>query len=608
MAIKTRDEIEEKYKWDLSKIYASEDDWFKDYKYVQSNCDKYLEFKDKLNSADMILKYYEFHQEIRKKFDAVYSYAFLKFNEDTANVHYQELREKARKLSARMRTRYSCVLSELRKLSKEDFDRFMEEEPKLKIYNYNLNNILNNGTHKLPKEEAELISSLRKALNNPTDAFKALIYSDMKFGTIKDGKGNEVELSDNIYSKYISDNDRTVRKNAFYTLYQRYEEMQNIFANLYSAKVNIDNVIALRKGYSDAREAALFGNKSKLNIYDNLLDVLHQNLYIMDDYYALKKEVMGLDEIHVYDIYAPLVPSAKHIYTFEEAEDIVLNALSVLGDKYINDLKRAFDEKWIDVMPYKGKANTFSWCSYTINPYILLNFMGTFNSISDLAHELGHSMHTYYSNKHNPYVYYRYDEFIGEVASQVNELILIRYLINHTNNQKEKLSILDNSMEFFKSTIVRQTMFAEFEYLTHKKEQEGTFLTSEFLSDTYYELYKKYSGNNMISDKEIRYEWSKIPHFFNYDFYVYQYATGLAIASYIVTNIMSGDKNFLSRYLKFLTLGESMSSVEELKMIGVDISDSNVIQAAMDMFKANIDEFKKEKLEIDGFQKSLKIR
>ena len=606
--VKTREEIEDKYKWDLSMIYVSDDDWFKDYEDVMSNCEKYLEFKGKLNSADMILKYYEFHQEIRKKFDSVYTYAYLKFYEDTSNVHYRELREKVRKLSSEMSSKKSWVLSELRQLSKEDLDRFMEEEPRLKIYDYEFKNILNGGGHGLSKEDKKLISSLRKVLNNPEDTFNALRYSDMKFGVIKDGDGNEVELSDTNYSRYIRDNNREVRKSAFYTLYQRYEEMQNIFANLYSAKVSADNVIALRKGYNDAREAALFGDENKLNIYDSLIDVLHKNLYIMDEYYALKKEVMGLDEIHIYDIYGPLVPSANHIYTFEEAEDIILNALSVLGDEYINDLRRAFDEKWIDVMPSKGKAGTCSWYSYTTKPYILLNFMGTFNAVSVLAHELGHSMHTYYTNKHNPYVYYHNEVFIAEIASQVNELILNRYLIDHTDDKNEKLAIMDSLMELFKGSVVRQTMFAEFEYLMHKKEQDGIALTSAFLSDEYYKLYKKYSGNNMISDKEIRYEWEKIPQFYNSDFYVYQYATGLAIASYIVTNIMSGDKNFLKGYLKFLTLGGSMDAVDELKIVGVDMADPDLIQSAMDMFKGLIGEFKEEKLETDGFQKTLKIR
>ena len=589
---KTRDEVEEKYKWDLSKIYVSEDEWLKDFEYVKANGDKYLEFKGKLNNADTIYEYFMFDEKFSKKSDAVYMYAALKFDEDISNSKYQELKGKIEKVLTEISTKTSFALPELLRLSKEDFDRFMVEKPELKMYDYEFENILRMKDHILSDAEEELLSSLGKSLNNPEDTASYLRNSDMKFGVIKDASGNEVELSNINFSKYIMDSDREVRKNAFYTLYKEYEDLQNTFASSYSGKVSMDNVVALRRGFKDAREAALFDSNINPRVYDNLIDVLHRNLAIMDDYYALKKEVMGLDELHIYDIYGALVPDSSKSYTFEDAKDIVLDALSVLGDDYITDLKKAFDEKWIDVMPSKGKkGGAYSWGCYTSCPYLLLNFNGKFDDVSTLAHELGHSMHSYYSNKNNPYIYHQYKIFVAEVASQVNELILARYLINHTDDKNEKLVILDSLMELFKGSIVRQTMFAEFEDLMHRKEQDGYVLTSEFISDNYYELYKKYSGNNMISDKEIRYEWEKIPHFY-YNFYVYQYATGLAAASYIATKIMSGDKEMLNNYLKFLTLGGSMDPIDELKVSGVDMNNPDVIQSAMDMFKDLIDEFK----------------
>ena len=589
---KTRDEIDEKYKWDLNQIYASEDEWLKDFEYVKANGDKYLEFKGKLNNVDNIYQFLKFDEEFSKKSDAVYMYAALKFDEDTSNSKYQELKGKIEKVLTEISTKTAFVLPELLKLSKEDFDNFMEEIPEIKMYEYEFRNILRMKNHILSDSEEELLSSLGKSLNSPEDTASYLRNSDMKFGVIKDGDGNEVELSNINFSKYIMDNNREVRKSAFYTLYKEYENLQNTFASSYSGKVNTDNVLALRRGYKDAREAALFDSNIDSKVYDNLIEVLHCNLDIMDDYYALKKEVMGLDELHIYDIYGALVPDSSKSYTFEEAKNIVMDALSILGDNYINDLKRAFDEKWIDVMPSKGKkGGAYSWGSYTTNPYLLLNFNGKFDDVSTLAHELGHSMHSYYSNKNNPYVYHQYKIFVAEVASQVNELILARYLINHTDDKNEKLSIIDSLMELFKGSIVRQTMFAEFEYLMHKKEQEGTVLTSEFLSNEYYKLYEKYSGHNMISDKEIRYEWEKIPHFY-YNFYVYQYATGLAAASYIAKNIMKGDKEALKNYLKFLTLGGSQDPIDELKVAGVDMNDPKVIQSAMDTFKDLIEEFK----------------
>lgn len=589
---KTRDEIDEKYKWDLSKIYISEDEWLKDYEYVKANGDKYLEFKGKLNNADTIYEYLMFDEEFSKKVDAVYMYAALKFDEDTSNSKYQELKGKIEKVLTDIGAKSSYVLPELLKLSKEDFDRFMNEKSELKMYEYEFRNVLRMKNHILSDKEEELLSSLGKSLNNSEDTASYLRNSDMKFGIIKDSDNNDVELSNINFSKYIMDNNREVRKSAFYTLYKEYENLQNTFASSYSGKVNTDNVLALRRGFKDARDAALFDSNIDNKVYDNLIDVLHKNLYIMDDYYALKKEVMGLDEIHIYDIYSSLVLESNKNYTFEEAKDIVISALSILGDSYITDLSKAFDEKWIDVMPSHGKkGGAYSWGSYTTNPYLLLNFNGKFDDVSTLAHELGHSMHSYYSNKNNPYVYHQYKIFVAEVASQVNELILARYLINHTDDKNEKLSIIDSLMELFKGSIVRQTMFAEFEYLIHKKEQEGTVLTSEFLSNEYYKLYEKYSGHNMTSDKEIRYEWEKIPHFY-YNFYVYQYATGLAAASYIAENIMNDDKEALNNYLKFLTLGGSMDPIDELKVAGVDMNNPKVIQSAMDTFKGLIEEFK----------------
>lgn len=590
---KTRDEIDDKYKWDLSQIYSSLEEWNKDFEYVKANGDKYLEFKGKLNNADNILKYFKFAEEFSKKADSLYMYAALKFDEDTSNSKYQELKGKIEKLLTDLSAKTSFVLPELLKLSKEDFDKFMIEKAELKMYDYEFRNILRMKDHILSDKEEELLASLGKSLNNPEDTTNYLRNSDMKFGIIKDGLGNDVELSNTNFSKYIMDSNRDVRKSAFETLYKEYENLKNTFASSYAGKVNTDNVLALRRGFKDAREAALFGSNIDVSVYDNLIKVIHDNLSIMDDYYALKKEVMGLDEVHIYDIYSSLVPESDKTYTFEEAKKIVFDALSILDDDYISNLNKAFDEKWIDVMPSKGKkGGAYSWGSYTTNPYLLLNFNDKFTDISTLAHELGHSMHSYYSNENNPYIYHQYKSFVAEVASQVNELILARYLIDYTSDKNEKLAILDNLMELFKGSIVRQTMFAEFEYLTHKKEEEGTILTSEFLSNEYYKLYEKYSGHNMISDKEIRYEWEKIPHFYEYNFYVYQYATGLAAANYIASKIMKGDKEALNNYLKFLTLGGSMDPIDELKVAGVDMNNPKVIEEAMDTFKGLIDEFK----------------
>ena len=586
-----RSEIKEEMKWDLSSLYKSESDFDKDFKYLENNYLKYKDFEGKLNNAKSIYDFFVFDEEFSKKYEAVCCYSSLRFDEDVTNFKYQEISGKIDKLSTSISEVTSFIIPEMMKLSMDKVHKFMEEEPRLKLYEFEFENLLRGKKHVLSSSQERLFSLLSSPLSSFEEISSYLCNSDIKFGTIlKDGK--EEELTNTNFSNYISDKDRNVRKDAFYKLYKQYENMQNTFASAYSNHVKYINTNAKIRGYKDAREAALFGSNVDSKIYDNLIDTIHKNLYIMDDYYKLKKEVLGLDEIHIYDIYADLISESSKKYSFEEARDIVLDALSILGDDYIRDLKKAFTDKWIDVYPNDGKrGGAYSSGCYTSNPYVLLNFNGKFNDVSTLAHELGHSMHTYYSTLNNPYVYHNYRIFVAEVASQVNEIILARYLINHTDDRLEKLNILDSLMELFKASIIRQTMFAEFEYNMHKAEENGEVLTSKFISDSYYDLYKKYSGNEMISDPEIRYEWEKIPHFY-YNFYVYQYATGLAAACFIASNILDGNKDALKKYLKFLTLGGSMYPVDELKVAGVDISNPEVIQKGLDMFKSVIEEFK----------------
>ena len=587
----SRDEINDDMKWDLSSLYKCESDFDKDFKYLENNYLKYKDFEGKLNNAKSIYDFFVFDEEFSKKYEATCCYSSLKFDEDVTNFKYQELSGKIDKLSTSISEVTSFIIPEMMKLSMDEVHKFIKEEPRLKMYEFEFENLLRGKKHVLSFKEEKLISLLSSPLSSFEEISSYLCNSDIKFGAIlKDGK--EEELTNTNFSNFITDKDRNIRKEAFYKLYKQYENMQNTFASLYSNHVKYINTNAKIRGYKDAREAALFGSNVDGKIYDNLINTIHKNLYIMDDYYKLKKEVLGLDEIHIYDIYADLISESSKKYTFEEARDIVLDALSVLGKEYVNDLKKAFSDKWIDVYPNDGKrGGAYSSGCYTSNPYVLLNFNGKYNDVSTLAHELGHSMHTYYSIKNNPYVYHNYRIFVAEVASQVNEIILARYLINHTDDRQEKLNILDSLMELFKGSIVRQTMFAEFEYKMHMAEESGEILTSKFISDNYFELYKKYSGSEMISDPEIRYEWEKIPHFY-YNFYVYQYATGLAAACYIASNILDGNKEALDKYLKFLTLGGSMYPVDELKVAGVDISNPEVIQKGMDMFKNVIDEFR----------------
>lgn len=589
---KLRSEIKEEDKWDLTGLYKMEDEWNKDYDELQGLISKFDDFKGKLNNSKDILKYFEFNNEVNLKLENVCVYTYLKFDEDTTNTHFQELKGRADNLLSEFSLVSSFVMPELCKLSKDDIEKFMAEEEGLRKYKYDFDCILRIKNHVLSDKEESLLSNLEKPMSVSEEVSSYLRDADMKFSPIKDEDGNEVELTNTNYERFITSKDRNVRKSAFLTLYKSYEELIHTFASAYQGKVSLANRMAKIRGYKGAREAALDSNFVDNKIYDNLVATVNKHLDIMDDYYAMKREVMGLPEIHIYDIYSRLVPSYDKKYTFEKAKNIVLEALSVLGDDYVNNLKKAFDERWIDIYPNKGKTGgAYERGCYKTHPYVLLNFNGKFNDVSTIAHELGHAMHSYYSDKNNDYAHHQYEIFVAEVASQVNEILLAKYLLNKSTDRNEKLYILDNLMETFKGSIIRQTMFAEFEDLMHKEEAKGTVLTSDFLSDNYYKLYQKYSGKNMISDKEIRYEWARIPHFY-YDFYVYQYSTGLASACFIANNILNKKEGFLEKYLKFLSLGGSMDPVDELREAGVDISKPEVIEEALNMFKETIEEFK----------------
>jgi len=589
--MKKRDMIDDKFKWDLSSLYKSDDEFEVDFKFLEDNYLEYKKFEGKLNNSSDIYDFFIFDEKFSTIFEKVISYSSLKFDEDVTNFKYQEMSGRVDNLYAKIGEVTSFIVPEMMKLNNDDIDRFIDENEKLELYRFELEELLRGKPHILSLEEERLLTLLSNPLGSFEEISSYLCNSDIKFGKILDKDGDEKELTNTNFSIYISSLDRSVRKRAFDALYKQYENMQNTFAKIYSSHVRFMNTNAKIRGYKSARDAALFGGNIDPNIYDNLIDTVHKNLFVMDDYYKLKKDVLGLDELHVYDIYTPLIGESTKKYSFDEAKGYVLDALSVLGEEYVRDLKQAFDDRWIDVYPNEGKkGGAYSGGCYLSNPYVLLNFNGKFNDVSTLAHELGHSMHSYYSKANNPFIYYEYKIFVAEVASQVNEIILSRYLIDHTDDRLEKLNILDNLMELFKGSIVRQTMFAEFEKYMHEADN-STILTSKFISDKYFELYKLYSGSEMTCDDLIRYEWEKIPHFY-YNFYVYQYATGLAAACYIASNILEGKEGALESYLRFLKLGGSKHPVDELKEAMVDMNNPEVIQKCMDMFRDTIREFK----------------
>ena len=436
-----------------------------------------------------------------------------------------------------------------------------------------------------------MLADLSLIFGNNYETYELLKDNDMSFPSfIVDG--NKYELDNNKYSLYIESDNRRVRKGAFDTLYETYKNFKNVFGSLVVSNIKEEVAMAKIKKYNSSIEASLYRDELDLSIYQNLVSTINDRMDVLHRYYELKKKVLGVDELHVYDVYANLVKLDNFKYPFDVACDTVVKALSVLGDEYVSILKDGLNNRWIDVYPNRGKrSGGYSSGSYDTNPYILLNYQDKYDDMSTLAHELGHSIHSYYTRKNNPYQYGHYSIFVAEVASTVNELLLAKYVIKNSNDKNEKLFILNRMLELFRATIYRQTMFAEFERDIYQMVEDGRPVTSDILSDEYYNLNKKYYGIDVCVDDLIKYEWERIPHFF-YNFYVYKYATGLSAACYIVASILDG-KIKVDDYISFLKCGKSKNPLDSLKIAGVDLSDESVISSAIDMFGETIDEFDK---------------
>lgn len=486
----------------------------------------------------------------------------------------------------------SFVVPEILKLDEEKLNTFYKDEEKLEDYRFSIENIYRFKNHTLDEEKEKMLSNLSKCLSNPEETYEALTDSDFEYDYITDEKGNKVKFNESNYSLFIKSKDRSVRKKAFEMLHNKYKKYIRTITSTYKGEVENNVVLAKIRNYDSAISASLYSDNVPVDIYNNLIKVVNDNMNVLYDYYDLKKKILSLDRLHMYDTYVEIINKIDKKYSFDEAKEIVIDALSVLGDKYVKNLKKAFDEKWIDIYHSKGKrSGAYSSGNFDVNPYVLLNFEGTLNDVSTLAHELGHSMHTYLSCKNNPYQYSSYEIFVAEVASTVNELLLANYMLKNSKNKDEKLAIINHILDLYKATLYRQTMFAEFEKETHKLREKGEVLTSELLSNTYYNLVKKYFGPNVLCDDLIRYEWARIPHFY-YNFYVYKYATGISAASYIVDGILKNKEGALENYINFLKTGGSMYPLDELKIAGVNLNSKSVILSAIKTFEKYLKEFK----------------
>jgi len=579
--------------WDLEKIYPSINDYQKDYDTVKKLMNSITNYKDHiLDSSKSLLELLELDQKIERTISKMATFAYRKYDEDLSNTKNQELKGNFDKLYAEYNKNGSFIVPEILKAEYTLIEKYISEEEKLKEYELLLKRIFRNKPHILTEQEEKILSSMQLITAEPQKIAAIIRNSELQFETIKDENGNEIKLNNENCMLFLKNKDRRVRKEAFEALYNSYSKYKETLAETLQGHVMVLSNSAKLRNFKNSKEASLFGNRVDVKIYDNLIKVIHDRMNVVYDYFNLKKEVLKLDDFCLYDTYVNLENGIDKKYTFEEAKNIVLDVVKVFGEDYQKIINEAFDNRWIDIYPNKSKrGGAYSSGSYDTMPYILLNFLGSYHDVSTLIHELGHSMHTYYSNKNNSYLYSGYKIFVAEVASTVNEMLLNYYMLEHVKTKEEKRAILSEMMDLFKSTLYRQTMFSEFEDFIFNEYENGKVLTNELLSNKYYELNKEYFGNNIIINDEIRYEWERIPHFY-YDFYVYQYATGLSAACYIVNRIRNKEKNAVEDYLKFLSSGDSMNPIDELKIAGVDMLDEKVINEAIDMFQELINEYR----------------
>lgn len=589
-----RNNVEEKYKWNLKLIYKDEEQFNKDYNTVKNKINEFEKNEKIMNdNAETFYNTINEYFNISRMLEKLMSYTNLLFDEDTSNNKNQALKGKVEKLYNTYIEKSYFISSNILKKEYTEIEKYYKEIPDLKKYEIIIKNEYRYKEHTLSDSEEKLLSNISKMLNNNYETYELLKDSDLKYGKIINENNEEIEVSENNYSILIESKNRETRKKAFKKLYEVYKQYANSFASLLSGNITENNTISKIKKYDSTLEWCLYKDEVNAEVYDNLINTVEDNLDALYNYYNIKKELLKLDELHLYDIYVTIIDNYNKKYPFEEAKETVFKALNVLGDDYISILKKGIEDRWIDVYPTRNKrTGGYSGGCYDTNPYILLNYQDKYNDMSTLAHEAGHSMHSYYARSNNEYQYGDYTIFVAEVASTVNELLLAKYLLKESKDNNEKLAILDKLMNLYKSTIFRQTMFAKFEKEIYEAAQNDTVLTSEYLCNKYYEINKKYFGEDVIVDEEIKYEWERIPHFY-YNFYVYKYATGLSAATQIVENILSGKENAVENYKEFLKCGSKKNPIESLKLAGVDLNNPEVVKTALEMFDDICKEFKK---------------
>lgn len=580
--------------WCLEDMFESDDFWEEEFGRLQRMIFQYEDFEGTLGeSADSLLEYLKFNDETNLLMERLYVYANMRYHQDMANSMYQEFAARAQKLMVEISGASAFAEPEILEITTEKINIFFNENPELETYKRYISEILRGKNHTLDKKTETILAKSRQMANAAENIFSMYNGADIKFPSITTEEGEEIEITHGNFVPLLESTDREVRKAAFEGVYETYGKMRNTLAATFAANLDQANFYAQVRNFSSAREMYLYGSNIPESVYDNLIETVHKNMDKMHKYVSLRKKILDVSELHMYDLYTPIAKAPDTKYSFEAAKDIVLEGLAPMGEEYIKVLEEGFDNRWIDVYENEGKrSGAYSWGAYGIHPYVLMNYHGTLDHVFTLAHEMGHAIHSYYSDANQPYVNAGYKIFVAEVASTCNESLLIQHLLKITEDEEEKAYLINHFLEQFKGTLYRQTMFAEFEKIAHSMVQNGEGVTADRLCEIYYNLNKKYFGDDIVIDKEIELEWARIPHFYN-PFYVYQYATGLSAAIALSKRIIEEGTPAVEDYMKFLKGGSSQDPIELLKIAGVDMTSAKPIETALELFGNLLDELQK---------------
>lgn len=588
----TRSEVKLEDTWKLEDIFATDQAWEKEFQAVKELIPSVSKFKDQLGeSAETLYEALVAQDHLLERIGKLYTYAHMRYDQDTTNSYYQGLDDRIKNLYSQVGSALAFIVPEILSIDETKVKGFLNEKEELKRYEHALDELNLQRPHVLSAEQEALLAEASEVMNASSNTFGNLNNADIEFPAIKDEDGNEVEVTHGRYIRFLESADQRVRKDAFHSVYGTYGKFDNTFASTLSGQIKKDNFYARVRKYDSARHAALASDNIPESVYENLVNTINQHLPLLHRYVNLRKKVLKLNELHMYDLYTPLVKDVKMEIPYEQAKEYILKGLAPLGEEYQKVLQEGFANRWVDVHENKGKrSGAYSSGAYGTNPYILMNWQDNVNNLFTLAHEFGHSVHSYYTRKHQPYAYGSYSIFVAEVASTCNEALLNDYLLKTIDDEQKRLYLLNHFLEGFRGTVFRQTMFAEYEHLIHQKGQNNEALTAELFTKEYYELNKKYFGEkNMTIDDEIGLEWARIPHFY-YNYYVYQYATGYSAATALSNQILTEGQPSVDRYLEFLKSGSSDYPIEVLKKAGVDMTSTKPIEDACKVFEEKLTE------------------